>query len=176
MRPPESFIGQPVRSLQTMLRVLAEDDPRLPTLIPDGIYGQTTLNAVAAFQRCHELPVTGITDQNTWDKIVDAYEPAQVRRGKAEPIEIIMAPGKVYRRGDQDPYLYLAQSMLNTLSDGCGTLTAPDCCGRLDDATADALAAFQKLSDLPQTGDLDRITWKHLVRQYTLLINHKSRR
>ena len=39
MRPAESFIEQPVRSLQTMLRVLAEDDQRLPTVVPDGIYG-----------------------------------------------------------------------------------------------------------------------------------------
>ena len=34
MRPNESFVSQPVRSLQTMLRVLAEDDRTLPTVIP----------------------------------------------------------------------------------------------------------------------------------------------
>ena len=27
MRPLSSFVGQPIRSLQTMLRVIAEDDP-----------------------------------------------------------------------------------------------------------------------------------------------------
>ena len=32
MRPDESFIQQPVRSLQTMLRVLAEHDDRYVTL------------------------------------------------------------------------------------------------------------------------------------------------
>ena len=36
MRPAESFVSQPVRSLQTMLRVLAEDDPRLPTVVLTG--------------------------------------------------------------------------------------------------------------------------------------------
>ena len=41
MRPPESFIEQPVRSLQTMLRVIAEDDPTFPTVVPDGIYEDT---------------------------------------------------------------------------------------------------------------------------------------
>ena len=51
MRPGESFVEQPVRSLQTMLRLLAEDDPRLPTVIPDGIYGPSTMIAVTAFQR-----------------------------------------------------------------------------------------------------------------------------
>ena len=50
MRPAESFIEQPVRSLQTMLRVIAEDDNRLPTVIPDGIYGPTTMNSVTPLQ------------------------------------------------------------------------------------------------------------------------------
>ena len=56
MRPPESFIGQPIRSLQTMLRVIAEDDPRHTTLVPDGIYGPETMGAVFIFQSIHDLP------------------------------------------------------------------------------------------------------------------------
>ena len=79
MRPPESFIEQPVRSLQTMLRVLAQDDPTLPTVVPDGIYGPTTMAAVTEFQRRENLPLTGITDQRTWDRIVTKYEPALIR-------------------------------------------------------------------------------------------------
>ena len=74
MRPAESFIEQPVRSLQTMLRVIAENDKTLPTVIPDGIYGQDTIRAVSAFQQKYSIPVTGITDNITWDKIVSEYE------------------------------------------------------------------------------------------------------
>ena len=66
MRPNESFVGQPIRSLQTMLRVLAEDDRTLPTVVPDGIYGQETITAISAFQRRAGLPVTGIANQETW--------------------------------------------------------------------------------------------------------------
>ena len=51
MRPPESFIGQPIRSLQTMLRVLAEYDESYLPMIPDGIYGPETMAAVTHFQR-----------------------------------------------------------------------------------------------------------------------------
>ena len=51
MRPNESFIAQPVRSLQTMLRVIAEQDGDLPSAVPDGIYGNDTVAAVTAFQR-----------------------------------------------------------------------------------------------------------------------------
>ena len=51
MRPPESFVVQPVRSLQTMLRVISGRYTELPTIIPDGIYGPQTMTAVTAFQR-----------------------------------------------------------------------------------------------------------------------------
>ena len=112
MKPTESFIDQPIRSLQTMLRVIALDDPTIPLIVPDGIYGQTTLRAVTAFQRRENLPLTGITDQRTWDAIVRSYQPAQARVGKAEPIEIIMDRNQVFSLGDEGPYILLMQSML----------------------------------------------------------------
>ena len=56
MRPAESFIAQPVRSLQTMLRVIAQEDNRQPSVIPDGIYGNQTTAAIAAFQRNRGIP------------------------------------------------------------------------------------------------------------------------
>ena len=120
MRPRESFIEQPVRSLQTMLRTLAEDDRKLPTIIPDGIYGPTTMQAITAFQRKQGLPATGVADQYTWEAVVASYEDAIIRIGKAEPIEIIMDPGEVFRRGDNSPYIYLLQSILTHLSQNRG--------------------------------------------------------
>jgi len=174
MRPPESFIEQPVRSLQTMLRVLAEDDRRLPTVVPDGIYGPSTANAVTMFQRREGIPITGIVDQRTWEQIVLAYEPALIRVGKAEPIEIIMDPGQVYRFGDSSPYLYLLQSMLTQLSKDHPTIEPPGHSGILDETTSDSLAEFQQLAGLPVTGDLDKITWKHLVQQFSLNVHHNT--
>lgn len=167
MKPPETFIGRPVRSLQTMLRVISEDDGRLPTVVPDGIYGQTTMNAVSSFQRSNGLPTTGITDQTTWEAIVMAYEDALVRIGKAQPIEIVFEPGQIFRRGDHNPYLYLLQSMLTVLSQTAPTIGRPPHSGMIDDRTAEALAAFQILAGLPPTGELDRITWKYLVQHFT---------
>lgn len=174
MRPPESFIGQPIRSLQTMLQIIALEDPRQPKVIPDGIYGPETMMAVTAFQRRNGIPVTGIVDQNTWEKIVAAAEPARIRNTKAEPIEILLEPGEVFRRGDSSPYLYLAQSLLIQLSEDSPSITAPSHTGVLDAETAAALAAFQVLAGLRETGELDRITWRHLSRQYTLSI-HRTR-
>ena len=172
MRPGESFVEQPVRSLQTMLRVIGEDDPRLPSVVPDGIYGPSTMVAVSSFQRREGLPVTGITDEPTWDRIVAAYEPALVRIGKAEPIEVLLEPGQIIVLGEYNPYVFLAQGMLSQLARENSTITAPRNSGVLDMDTSKALKAFQLLAALPLTGTLDRITWQHLARQYTLSAAH----
>lgn len=171
MRPVESFVGQSVRSLQTMLRVLAEDDRTLSSLIPDGIYGNQTRQAVTAFQRKFGLPATGVVDQSTWERIVAEHGPALVRVGPAEPLQLILNPNQIIRRGESHPYLFIVQSMLVTLAEIYGSLLAPAITGILDEVTADALASFQYLSALPQTGELDKNTWRHLALQYPLAVN-----
>ena len=171
MRPPESFIGQPIRSLQTMLRVIAENDPSHVRIVPDGIYGPETVRAVSTFQRNHGLSVTGITDQATWDAIVAVYEPALVEQDAAYALEIILNPGQVIRRGERNPNLYLVQGILLMLEESYGSIGPLSVTGILDDATADALATFQQLCGLPITGNLDKHTWKHLVLQYPLAAN-----
>ena len=171
MRPNESFIGQPIRSLQTMLRVIAEDDPTHVRIVPDGIYGPETMAAVSAFQRKHGLQVTGITDQSTWEAIVAIYEPALVRLDEAEPVNILLNPGQIIRRGERHPNVYLIQAMLAVLSEVYDSITMPGLTGILDHPTSDALNAFQYLTGLPMTGELDKNTWKHLALQYPLAAN-----
>ena len=171
MKPEESFVGQPVRSLQTMLRILAEDDDELLSLIPDGIYGSQTRSSVSAFQKKYGLPITGAVDRQTWERIVAASEPAQVRLLAAHPLQIILNPNHVLRKGDTHPYVLLIQALLTTVAEIHGSIIAPGLTGVLDEATADAIASFQYLSALPQTGELDKITWKHLALQYPLAVN-----
>ena len=168
MRPPESFIGQPVRSLQTMLRVIAAHDHDLPSVIPDGIYGSQTTKAVTAFQRKYGLPITGITDQGTWEMIVSAYQPASINVTPAQPLQIVLEPNQVILAGQKHHCIYLVQAMLISLSEDYGSIPSPTLSGTLDSGTAESLSAFQRLSGLPITGELDKITWKHLVLQFQL--------
>ena len=171
MRPGESFIGQPIRSLQTMLRVLAEHDDRYLTVVPDGVYSPQTMRAVSQFQRNHGLPVTGVTDQRTWEAIVERYEPALIFVDEAQPVEIILNPNEVLVLGDSSPYLNVAQAMLIVLAQVYGSIGMPSVTGILDDATADSLSSFQSLTGLPVTGNLDKHTWKHLALHFPLAAN-----
>ena len=175
MRPTESFIQQPVRSLQTMLRVLSEHDDRYLPVIPDGSYGPSTTGAVAAFQRQHGLPVTGVADQATWESIVSVYDPALIQVTEASPVEIILNPNETLRRGQRSPYLYVVQALLTVLAETYESISPPGFSGILDAQTSDSIASFQALSALPMTGQMDKITWKQLSLHFTLAANLGNR-
>ena len=176
MRPNETFINQPVRSLQTMLRVISRFDNSVSLVIPDGIYGPATMQAVTAFQRNNRLPATGVVNQQTWDKIYEQYEIALSDVKSTDEIEILIERNQIFRIGDSSPYIYLAQSMLIQLSKDHPTITPPPHSGVLDSETANALRQFQLLAGLDPSGELDRTTWKHLSRHFTLNAHHNSPR
>ncbi len=175
MRPDETFVAQPVRSLQTMLRYIAEQDPTHPSVVPDGIYGPQTASAVSQFQRLHGLPVTGVANQSTWDAIYDRYLPARVEIDAAEPLQIILNPNQVIVRGEKDPNIQIAQAVLQILSELYGSVSQPSHTGVLDDLTADSISSFQLLTDLPMTGNLDKQTWRSLALHYPLAANRAGR-
>ena len=102
------------------------------------------------------------------------YEPALVHVDEAQVVEIILNPNEVIRRGQSSPYLYIAQAMLLVLSQVYGT-GMPSQSGILDEVTADALASFQALNNLPMTGNLDKVTWKHLALHFPLAANLSPR-
>lgn len=163
MKPGESFVGQPIRSLQTMLRTIAQVDPEQISVIPDGVYSNQTTDAVRSFQENHGIQPTGVTDQNTWERIVEAYRPAQIETSPAQPIFITLNPGQTFRRGDRHHHMNLVQAMLFLLSQTFPGFPVVALTGILDAETEAALMALQQLSELPVTGVLDKQTWKHLV-------------
>lgn len=168
MKPAESFVGQPIRSLQTMLRTIAAIEPGQRNVMPDGIYGPQTAAAVRSFQRRLGLPVTGVTDQNTHEQIVRAYERARIETDKAQSVRVTLDPGQVIRRGQRHPVIYLVQSMLTVIALLVPNVPAPGHTGILDGASAESLAVFQTYAGLPPTGELDKRTWKELALHYAL--------
>ena len=118
MKPAESFVNQPIRSLQTMLRTIASIEPNQINVMPDGIYGPQTTDAVRAAQRWFNLPVTGNVDEKTWDEIYDQFSgienyalrnqetfPAgqNGRNRYAASSTITQFPGKNLGAGNSDP-------------------------------------------------------------------------
>lgn len=168
MKPTESFVAQPIRSLQTMLRTIASIEPNQVNVMPDGIYGSQTAAAVRSFQRRQGLNPTGTVDQETHERIVREYERAYIEAEKAQPVQINLAPGQVLHRGERNSHLYLAQSMLTVLHLLDSRIPVPPHTGILDAATAESVAVFQTIAGLPPTGEIDKRTWKDLSLYYAL--------
>ena len=168
MKPQESFVDQPIRSLQTLLRTIARIEPGQMNVMPDGIYGSQTAAAVRSFQRRMGLNPTGVVDQNTHEHLVREFERAKIETEPAQPIRATLEPGQVLRRGEKHPALYLVQSMLTVLHDLVPAISAPTHSGILDPQTADALTSFQTYAALPPTGELDKRTWRDLALHFAL--------
>ena len=168
MRPQESFLAQPIRDLQTMLRVIAKHRGEPLPLIPDGIYGAATMKQVSEFQKRRGLPPTGAADQTTWEAILEEFIPAKVSLRPAEPLHILMNAGMVVKSGDRDPNVFLVQAILEVLYRRYTSIKSPGFSGVLDKKTEESIRSFQVLSGLAVTGRLDKLTWKNLVLQYPL--------
>jgi peptidoglycan hydrolase-like protein with peptidoglycan-binding domain len=124
--------GVDVRALQHLLR-----QQRLAPPI-DGVYGTTTRDAVKAFQARRALPVTGITDAETW-------------RALAVPLQL----------GAHGPAVRALQLQLRAKH---GAALSVD--GVFGETTAGAVVAFQRHARIRADGIVDRNTWRNLLWHY----------
>ena len=170
MTQPSDFVGRPIRNLQTMLRVLAAADSRYRNLVPDGVYGEQTAAAVSQFQRVSGLPVTAVTDHETWNRIVDAFTRQSPSVLPAAPLSIVWQPKQVIRPGEKNSHLYLIQSMLLAVSKIYPAMPAAQITGEHDAASVAATNWLQERSGLPTGGVIDQTTWLYLGKLYRISI------
>lgn len=168
MNAEYQYYGQPIRSLQTMLCTIFNQEGRMIELIPDGVYGQNTVSAVSEFQKENNLAPTGITDESTWNAICESYDLASIDCEAAWPIEPEISAGTVFSHGDRNSVIMFAQCILQSLGTTFHCLDCPSVSGVLDETSENAVRSFQLLCGLPASGCIDKCTWKHLAAMYPL--------
>lgn len=168
MNTPANYVGQPIRSLQTMLRTIAHADETLLKIVPDGIYGPNTVQAVREFQRQNALPVTGETDNATWNKLVAVYTVQSPSVLPAAPVTVCWTPNRTLAAGSRNSHLFLIQSMLQALARFYVNAPVLTVTGVHDAPSVAAVKWLQKLAALPPTGEIDQTTWAYLSGLYTL--------
>lgn len=166
------LIGQPVRSLQTMLRELSFLYDFLPRLTPDGIFGERTLEAVMLFQREFFPPVNGRVDQATWDAIAALYLQARARLAGPRPFRGYPDGGFTIQPDQDSVHLFLVQSMFRALTGLLEGLESAPVTGRNDAATQHNIRWVQRLDGRPETGVLDQDSWNTVSRLYTLFVTY----
>lgn len=158
-----------IRELQTFLRKLAFYDPAIPLINPDGVFGPETTQAVAAFQRIFDLPVTGQVDKRTWDTLNEEYNRILALERYPTPLFLFPAVDAVLRKGDTGDAVLALQIILNALARRYYNLITFPLTGVMDDLTTDAVRKLQEYLRLPVNGEVDRDTWDKIAWLYNTL-------
>ncbi|MBC8570793.1 peptidoglycan-binding domain-containing protein [Zongyangia hominis] len=169
-------IGQPIRSLQTMLRIISQYDSAVSAVIPDGIYANDTVTSVSSFQKRHGLPVTGEADHDTWYSIAEEHRRALVEVGPAEPVNPIFQKSQVIRPLEVNDHLYMIHGMLLAIGEHYPTLPRVSCNNVHDEASIAAARWLQVRAGIEPVGDINRSTWRYLARLYRITIGDGTRR
>lgn len=162
------ILNAPVTSLQQMLRTISFVTEGYPSLIPDGIYGASTEEAVRTFQRNFNLPVTGRVDYTTFLAIVEVYDDAieqlNILNGPIQrfPISLSIRPGQSH------PVVFVVQGMLGALHETYPEIKKPVLTGTIDAVTADDIRLIQTLSGIPVTGAINSQTYQRIMQLYRI--------
>ena len=159
--------GVVVQNIQYLLAYLALFYDTIPPVTLDGIYGPATTEAVTAFQRTFDLPITGEVDVDTWDVLYRTYQgflatiPFRYTEGVVLPY-----PGVPLRLGAESESVRVLQEYLNFVAATYGQIPTVTPTGYFGTATQEAVIAFQRLQGLPPTGTVAAATWNALTTLY----------
>ena len=159
--------GSAIKNIQYFLNYLSEFYSEIPQVEIDGIYGPSTENAVKAFQRFFELPITGTVDLSTYDTLYRTY------LGFIESIpfryldgEIYPYPGIPLRIGSESEVVRLLQEYLNYISQFFGQIPSVSPTGYFGERTEEAVIAFQRLNGINPSGTVASETWNAITSLY----------
>ena len=163
--------GNDVRTIQIQLNRISNNYPSIPKITPvDGVFGKSTEDAVKEFQRIFNLTPDGIVGQGTWYRI--SYIFASVKRlaeldseGLALEEVSQQYPG-ILRKGDTGDPVRVMQYYLAVIGNFYETVPPIQVTGTFDQATEDAVIAFQKTYGLNPDGIVGRETWNDMYRAY----------
>ena len=172
MFPQTAYIGNPVLSLQTMLRQISFQYPSIPRLIPDGFFGEQTLEAVMVFQREFFPPVTGRVDNATWNAISALYHTACSSLASPLPCRAFLCHTFTISPDEQSVHLYVVQSMFKGLSTILEGVENAPVTGVQDAATQHNTRWIQRLNGREETGIMDKDSWDTLSRLYTIFVTY----
>ena len=158
-----------VRQLQTFLRAVQRARTG-STLVPvDGIFGSRTAAALREFQQEEGLPMTGVADRATWEALYGAYLAVLAENAAPTPIQGYQSPEFALVIGDQGDGVAFLQIMLRRLSARYPAIPAEaTVSGVYSPTTARGIAALQRLSGLPPTGQTDKATWNAVTALYNV--------
>ena len=163
--------GNDVLSVQRRLNRIATNYPAIPKIYPvNGLFGESTEEAVRSFQRIFNLTEDGVVGDATWYRIQYIYN--SVKRlselySEGLRFEDITAPfPSVLEAGMSGEGVRILQYYLNFVAEFVGTVPSVAEDGIFGEETERAVRAFQETYGLTPDGIVGEGTWNVLYNVY----------
>ena len=168
--------GDEVLTLQYYLSYIALFVQTVSEAPMDGDFGPATDNAVRSFQRTYGLPVNGVVDRATWDRIENVYyefiSQIDFEFGSGR---ILPFPGRVLREGVEGSDVRVLQEYLNLISESYPEIPRVNVDGVFGQQTARQVKEFKEIFNIP--GAPNRVnapTWNAIASIYDDLYNGQT--
>lgn len=168
--------GNDVQRVQAQLNRISRNYPAIPKISPvDGVFGQETTDAVREFQRIFGLTVDGVIGNATWYRIAFLYTSVKkLGELQSEGIALSDLPqqySQILREGDNGNDVRIIQYYLAVIAAFYDTVPDVAITGVFDEATKNAVIAFQNTFGLTPDGIVGRQTWRDLNRTYRGIVD-----
>ncbi|MCL2106066.1 MAG: peptidoglycan-binding protein [Oscillospiraceae bacterium] len=172
-------IGEELRTLQIMLRRVAQSFPAIPaTEVNTGIFTGDTEAAVRAFQRVFGLTQDGVVGRVTWNRVVAIFNAvkriAELDSEGISPEEARRMWSETLRMGDVGQEVQVIQYFLNFIGRFQPSIGQLETDGMFGPQTERAVREFQHIYGLTEDGVVGRATWNWIQSIYSDFYNGLS--
>ena len=163
-------VGTSVSLVQYYLNVIGYFGGSVPLFPINGIYDQTTADAVTAFQRTFGITESGRVDRETYNRLREIYLeivasiPPSIYGDSAK-----LYPGYVLSEGMRSSDVSDLQTYLSFIADYYSDIPKLPITGYFGAQTRATVETFQRLFGLPVTGTVGAVTWYEIAKQYDFL-------
>lgn len=168
--------GRDVQTLQIRLNRISANYPAIPKIpIPNGIFDQTTKDAVIAFQTIFSLEPDGIVGPATWYKIGYIYNAVKrLCELASEGLTVEEASRdipEILSEGDSGVYVRLIQFLIDYISAYENPIPRTPIDSYYGPQTTASIRALQEFTGIPVTGNVDQLTYETIYDLYRGIIN-----
>lgn len=167
----EGDTGRDVEQIQIKLNRIARNFPGIPRISPqDGFFDTSTTDAVRKFQEVFDLTPDGIVGKATWYRINFIYNAVkklfELNSEGLRVAELESRYSETLKEGDESVGVLTLQYYLNYIGLFIPAVSSPNIDGAFGANTKNSVISFQRAYGLPETGEVDRLTWDNIENVY----------